>query len=110
MVGVFASAMIKKQRYWPKHVDGEMIKTAFADKPVGHADSIGGHYEGRPFDIFCMKDVGWTTILMSLYGTNLPTGEEQERKVNNQKVRFRYPEVVANHYLYRGIIDKHNQR
>jgi hypothetical protein len=57
-----------------------------------------------------MKDVGWTTMLMSTYGTNLEKGEEQRRKVNNQEVRFKYPEVVSNHYLYRGVIDKHNQR
>lgn len=110
MVGVFASAMIKKRRYWPKHIDGEMIKTTFNNKPVGFADSIGGQYDGRPFDVFCMKDVSWTTMLMSTYGTNQPKGEEQKRKVNNREVRFRYPEVVANHYLYRGVIDKHNQR
>ena len=34
-VGVFVGALIKKQRYWPKHIKGDMIDTHFQDKEVG---------------------------------------------------------------------------
>ena len=33
--GVFASALVKKRRYWPKHVDGEAIAEHLKDKAVG---------------------------------------------------------------------------
>ena len=29
--GVFASALVKKRRYWPKHVKGDEIKEALKD-------------------------------------------------------------------------------
>ena len=37
--GVFASALIKKQRYWPKYIKGDAIKAHFENKNVGDADS-----------------------------------------------------------------------
>ena len=32
---VFSLALIKKQRYWPKHINGDKIKAHFDDKEVG---------------------------------------------------------------------------
>ena len=32
--GVFAGALIKKRRYWPKYIDGEKIDSYFADRDV----------------------------------------------------------------------------
>ena len=37
--GVFASALIKKRRYWPKYIHGEEIKDHFKDKKVGETNS-----------------------------------------------------------------------
>ena len=34
-VGVFSGALIKKQRYWTKHIKGDMINTYFQYKEVG---------------------------------------------------------------------------
>eukprot|EP00957_Ditylum_brightwellii_P112559 8580548-Ditylum_brightwellii.AAC.1 len=31
-MGVFASALIKNHRYWPKHIDGEAIKNYMSTK------------------------------------------------------------------------------
>ena len=30
--GIFGAALIKKRQYWPRHVDGEMIKNHFLNK------------------------------------------------------------------------------
>ena len=54
--GVFASALIKKRRYWPKHVDGEGIARHFEDKPIGTTMRLPGVLDGERFDLFCMKD------------------------------------------------------
>ena len=40
--GVFASALIKKRRYWSKHVNGDQINSHFDDKDIGDADSLPG--------------------------------------------------------------------
>jgi hypothetical protein len=40
--GVFASAMIKKRRYWPKHIKGEEIKEYMATKAVGTCERLPG--------------------------------------------------------------------
>ena len=34
-VGVFVGSLIKKQRYWPKHIKGDMIDTHFKTKRLG---------------------------------------------------------------------------
>ena len=36
---VFASALIKKRRYWPKFIRGDDIKAHFDNKEVGETDS-----------------------------------------------------------------------
>ena len=37
-VGVYASAVIKKRRYWPRHIDGAAIDAHMASKAVGESD------------------------------------------------------------------------
>ena len=50
--GAFASALIKKRRYWPKYIRGDKVKEHFNDKEVGDADSWGGKLEDIPFHVF----------------------------------------------------------
>ena len=42
-------------------------------------------------------------------GLTVPEGQkEQIRMVNGEIFKFKYPEVVAYHYRYRGAVDNHN--
>jgi Transposase IS4 len=113
-VGVFAAAVIKKRRYWPKHKPGEVIKEHFAGTTLGHADAITGTLDSVPFNIFAMQDVGYVTMFMSTYGTLEKKGKEARRFVmtrgTTEKKEFQYPEVIANHYKYRGLVDSHNAK
>ena len=56
--GVFAQALIKKRRYWPKYVDGEAIKNHFEGRKVGDADAWGGTLEEQKFYIFASGNTG----------------------------------------------------
>ena len=49
-------------------------------------------------------------MMMSTYlSLNVPGCQKEEiRMVNGEIVKFKYPEVVANHYRYRGAVDNHN--
>ena len=38
--GVYAHALIKKRRYWPKHVPGDDIIAHLVEKKVGETDAI----------------------------------------------------------------------
>jgi hypothetical protein len=116
-MGVFASALIKKRRYWPKDVDGEAISSYFDDKDVGHSDAWPGEIDGVRFHIFCMKEPDYVMSLMSTYGTTSPKVDQREtnrhyRNAHGHDVMktFQYPEVVANHYSYRGCVDDHNNK
>ena len=67
--GVFAHALIKKRRYWPKHVPGEQIIQHFTDKAIGSAVAIEGELDEVPFYIYGMKEPDYTMMLMSTYET-----------------------------------------
>ena len=110
--GVFASALIKKRRYWPKYVKGDDIKAYFNNKPIGSAESLHGSLDGIPLDIFCMKEEDYVMMLMSSYGTNERVGDNKYRTKTSdgERVTFKYPEVVHNHYKYRDAVDSHNSR
>ena len=90
--GVYASALIKKRRYWPRYIKGDAIKAHFEDEVVGVSKRLPGVLDGEKFDIFCLKEPDYVMSLMSTYGS-LNTREEQRmsvREVNEEKIEFRY--------------------
>ena len=102
--GVFAHALIKKRRYWPKYIPGDSIIQEFADKEVGYSNARKGVLNGVPFHLYAMEEPDYTMLIMSTYGTNATVGEEKKRHYNKdgqKKVTmFVYPKVVHNHYCY----------
>ncbi len=114
-IGVFASAVIKKRRYWPKHVPGEQIDDRMKEKEIGDVDALKGTLDGVPYNIMCMKDVDYTMKLMSTYGSTLPTEAASNRfrsyeDANGNKAtkEFKYTECFDNHFRYRHAVDDHN--
>jgi hypothetical protein len=113
-VGVFAAALIKKRRYWPKYIRGDDIKQHFEDKDVGDVDAWPGKLDGVPFNLFCMKEPDYVMSLMSSYGTLEPVeGARTSRNYKNERgesVRknFNYTEIIYNHYKFRHAVDDHN--
>ena len=110
--GAFAHVLIKKCRYWPRHVPGDDIITHFKNEEVGKVDAIKGVLDDVPFYLLAMKEPDYVMQIMSMYGTLGNLGQEKTRHftVNeaHQVVKFCYPKVVHNHYAYRDVIDNHN--
>ena len=67
-VGVFAGALIKKRRYWTKHIKGDMIDTHFKDKEVGEIDSWNGALNDKPYDVFFLEEPDYVMKIMAAYG------------------------------------------
>lgn len=113
--GVFAAAVIKKRKYWPKHVPGDAIDEKMESAEVGDCNSLAGVLEGVPYDLFVMKDSGYTMKIMSTYGSLL-VKDGQKDSIRNYKnaegvnvtKKFKYTEPFANHFLYRHCVDDHN--
>ena len=53
--GVFAGAQIKKRRYWPKYVPGDVIDSHFKNEPVGKSNAVCGEMEGVQYNIFAAR-------------------------------------------------------
>ena len=81
--GVFASAVIKKRRYWPKFIKGDEIKDHFEGQELGHADCLRGVLSDTPFLLFGMRDAGFVSMFMTTYGTLQREGTEARRFVTN---------------------------
>lgn len=112
--GVFASALIKKRRFWPKGIDGNRIINHFDNLAVGTTDRLPGNYENVKFDVFAMKEPDYVMMIMSTYGA---LTEHSDQKFSyrgsvatGDATKFKYKEVVANHYKYRGAVDEHNSK
>jgi Transposase IS4 len=115
--GVFAAALIKKRRYWPKFIDGNAIIKHFADMEIGDIDSLPGRMieanRETKFHVVCLKEPEYVMMLMSTYGTMERLGEIKTRHFTDdagtKKIKtFQYPEVIRNHYEYRDAVDAHN--
>ena len=63
--GLYASALMKKRRFWSKYIRGEGIKAHFESLECGFADAWPGKLDNIPFHIYCMKEPGSMMSLMS---------------------------------------------
>jgi hypothetical protein len=113
--GIYASAVIKKRRYWPKHVPGDKIDSYMNSKAVGECDAVKGTLDGIPYNIFCQKEPNYVDKLMSTYGglTVDPTDSPTGRTYLNDKGEwvsksFHYTEPFSNHKKFRHSVDDHN--
>ena len=96
-IGVFAHAVIKKRRYWPKFVPGDLIEERMKEKAVGEVDGLKGVLDGEPYNIFAMKDVYYSMKLMSTYG-NL-TVEDGAKKQQDLMVKRSISFITPNALL-----------
>ena len=110
--GIFAAALIKKRRYWPRYIKGDKIKKYFEDKAVGTVDAMKGKLDDVAVEIHCLKEPDYTMMLMASYGTMELIGEDKKRTYiqNNVSIEktIKYPELVYNHFQYRDAVDAHN--
>lgn len=110
-LGIYAAALIKKRRYWPKYIDGNRIQDYFKDKEVGFSNAWKGRMDNVDFYIQCVKEPEYVLMFMTTYGLPSGVGREQKRKTDDGRtVIFQYPEVTANHYNFRDGVDNHNAR
>lgn len=111
--GVYASAVIKKRRFWPKHINGDEIDKHFEGKEVGSVDALPGSMFHRRFHVFCMKEEDYVMKIMSTYGAlkQIEEGKTQRSVTENgQRVNksFYYTEPFFNHFKFRHQVDDHN--
>lgn len=91
--GVFSGALIKKRRYWPALVRGDVIDAWFAD-PVGSAGAVTGTLDGVKYNIWAMKDMGDMAKLMGT-GSGLLHNDNSLHSClleDRSRVQFRYSE------------------
>ena len=112
---MFASAVIKKRRYWPKYVPGKAMDDHMSSRSLGDTSSVKGTLDGTPYNLFMMRDKDWVMKMMTTYGglTANEDGEETRRWVKSQNGKhelkhFKYTEPFYNHYKFRHAVDDHN--
>ena len=114
--GVFASALIKKRKYWPAFIKGDDINKHFEGKEIGHTDSLPGTMDGVPFHVFGLKEPDYVMKVMATYGTNERNENHRTRRIYKDKEKkqvstsFYYPEIMSNHYKFRHAVDDHNAK
>ena len=109
-VGVFASAAIKKRRYWPKHAPGDNMDMHMIQADIGVCDSLPGQLDGVDYDLFMMKYVMFVMKLMSTYGglVQLEDAEVKRRHTSDGAKTFKHTEPFDNHCRCRHAVDDHN--
>ena len=114
-MGIFAHAVIKKRRYWPKYIAGDDIDAHMKQKKVGEIDIMTGKLSNESFYIFNMKEPAFNMKIMSTYGDKVvPENQENTRRFFKDetgitvKREFKYTTVFYNHFKYRHSIDDHN--
>ena len=66
--GVYGQALIKKRRYCPKNVPGDLLDHYFSDKELDSAKTFKQEVYGVMFLMHCHEDNRDVTKLMSTHG------------------------------------------
>lgn len=106
--GLFAVTQVKKRRYWPKHIPGDVIVAKAAEEGLGACVARKGERLGETFHLFAQRDTDYTTMVMATCGTSTPTGPTKERIHSGQSVTFQYPRVLTSYYAARHAVDDNN--
>lgn len=113
--GVFASAVIKKRRYWPSGVDGDGMDRAVEGRPFGFSTTLTGKWKEHgkadaDFYLLAMKDTNHVLKLMATYGTNTPSGTPHGRSNPDAPgyISITYPDLVERYYKARHAVDDNN--
>ena len=111
-MGVYASALIKKRRYWPKYIKGQEINDYFRMEELGATMRLQGMLAGVKFDVFAMNEPEYVMMLMSAYGClSVKLGQKESVRENEGDVKkFKYTEMIVNHSDYCGAVDFHNAK
>ena len=113
-ISIFASAVIKKRCYWPKHCLGDEIDRYMKRYEVGQFTSLIGKIDNIPYDIFCLKEPDYTMKLFATYGSlTVPPNQTETVRIykwlsENVTTKFYYTEPFANHFLFHHAVDDHN--
>ena len=111
--GVYASALIKKRKYWPKNVPEDSINGYFVNTDVVGVDMFGGK-DGRRKAI-CdpyIKEPDYFTNIME-FSMNLDELEEKNQDYTDNegchtRNSFTYRQPFGLHVRYHHQVDDHN--
>ena len=113
-MGLYASAVIKKRKYWPKYIPGNKIDSHLDGKDIGTQDVATGFLDGISYNVFAMKEPGYVLKLMSTYGDfSVPIGQEKTKRTHETNgmmsiITFFMTRVFSSHYKYRHAVDDNN--
>lgn len=111
-MGVYASLLIKKRRYWPRYIKGQKIIDEFAEVDIRVAMRKPGMIDGVKFDVLAMKEPNYVLMLMSTYGClQVKSGQKESVRDHDGNIKnFKYTETVANHFNFCCAFDDHNNK
>jgi hypothetical protein len=101
----YGQVLIKKGRYWPKHVQGDFIDG------LGETETYVQEINGVRFLVHCWKDAEWVTKIMSTHGV-LEENQDHAtwREVNGEWKTFKYAEPFSRHNRGKHWVDNVNKR
>lgn len=111
--GVFAGALIKKRRYWPRFIAGDSIDAHMSTKNVGETAAVEGSLDGVHYNVWCMKEPDYTMKIMGTASGLFSTDDNVHRRTWNEggeahTANFTYAEPFYLHFKYRHAVDDHN--
>ena len=83
--GIYAAAVVKKRRHWPKLVSGTQCEDYMKDKPVGEHHCRRGVIRGIAVDLFAVNNRRYINKMIATYGCNVVVGEPVTSWVARQR-------------------------
>jgi hypothetical protein len=106
--GVYAFAIIKRKRYWPRHIPGDDILQQASNLPLGTCLVRKGMATANgtsfPFFVAALRDSNHVVLAMSTFGVVHNTGKLVYRGPHS----FQRPQVFDDYYVARHSVDDSN--
>ncbi len=107
---VFWQLLIKKRRYWPKDVPGELIDGHMAGECQGETSTYMQDINGTCIIAHCFHDADWTTKIMSTHRVLNDNHDHLTwQKVDGEWKTFKYAEPFSRHNKGKHWVDNVNK-
>ena len=107
--GVHGQFLIKKRRYWPKHIPGDYIDAYMMAKPVGTTKTFMQELGGLKFFVYCTQYADYITKIMSMHGVLEEIQDHPTwRFVDREWKTFKYAKPFSRHNCAKHWVDNVN--
>lgn len=105
---VYSASVVKKRKYWPKHIPGDAIMEHMQHKPIGELHVKPTAVDGIPMSLWCVRHARFTFIVLATYGAMASRPTVMYSVSTQERLTVQRNNVFDHYYRAKHAVDDNN--